>query len=45
MMGDGDDLGALRPLPSDGVWGDVWEWTASDFAPYSGFRPPEGALG
>ncbi|WP_316013307.1 ergothioneine biosynthesis protein EgtB [Roseobacter sp. HKCCA0434] len=39
-----DDL-ALRPLPGDGVWGDVWEWTASPFTPYPGFRPPEGALG
>ena len=45
LMGDGDDLGMLRPMPGAGVWGDVWEWTASDFAPYPGFRPPEGALG
>ncbi|AKO98212.1 hypothetical protein MALG_03066 [Marinovum algicola DG 898] len=45
LMGDGDDIGMLRPMPGAGVWGDVWEWTASDFAPYPGFRPPEGALG
>ncbi|WP_282091971.1 ergothioneine biosynthesis protein EgtB [Epibacterium ulvae] len=45
LMGDADNTGALRPLPGPGVWGDVWEWTASDFAPYPGFRPPEGALG
>ena len=45
LMGDADALGALRPLPGNGIWGDVWEWTASDFAPYPGFRPPEGALG
>ena len=45
LMGDADAIGALRPLPGPGVWGDVWEWTASDFAPYPGFRPPEGALG
>ncbi len=45
LMGDAEALGALRPLPGKGTWGDVWEWTASDFAPYPGFRPPEGALG
>lgn len=45
LMGDAHDLGALRPLPGDGIWGDVWEWTASDFAPYPGFRAPDGALG
>jgi ergothioneine biosynthesis protein EgtB len=39
------DSGALRPLPGGGVWGDVWEWTASPFTPYPGFRPPDGALG
>jgi len=45
LMGDAEALGALRPLPGPGIWGDVWEWTASDFAPYPGFRPPDGALG
>ncbi|WP_417524326.1 ergothioneine biosynthesis protein EgtB [Marinovum sp.] len=45
LMGDEDAIGMLRPMPGEGVWGDVWEWTASDFAPYPGFRPPEGALG
>ncbi len=45
LMGEAGDIGMLRPMPGQGIWGDVWEWTASDFAPYPGFRPPEGALG
>jgi len=39
------DDGKLRPMPGPAIWGDVWEWTASPFTPYPGFRPPEGALG
>jgi ergothioneine biosynthesis protein EgtB len=53
---DGNFLesGALHPLapreaPPEAVpaqmFGDVWEWTRSDYAPYPGFRPAEGAVG
>ena len=42
------DADVLRPTPAgdgDQLFGDLWEWTASAFSPYPGFRPAAGALG
>ncbi|HEX7047729.1 MAG TPA: ergothioneine biosynthesis protein EgtB [Gammaproteobacteria bacterium] len=45
------DGGLLHPAPredGDGklqVYGDVWEWTQSAYAPYPRYRPSAGAIG
>ncbi len=44
------ESGRLHPAPAGReplaqMFGDVWEWTQSAYAPYPGYRPPAGALG
>jgi ergothioneine biosynthesis protein EgtB len=44
------DDGVLHPAPAGGeglvqMIGDVWEWTASPYVAYPGFREPPGAIG
>lgn len=45
------ESGLLRPCAPDAsagllqMFGDVWEWTASPFVAYPGYRAPPGALG
>jgi ergothioneine biosynthesis protein EgtB len=46
------DAGRLRPLPAEAsghglkqIFGDVWEWTASAYLPYPGFKAAPGAVG
>jgi len=45
------DSGHLHPVPLGiapplaQMFGDVWEWTASPYVAYPGYRPPAGALG
>lgn len=51
VQGHFADDGALHPLPPQvgpGIlqaYGDVWEWTASPYVNYPGYRPVAGALG
>jgi ergothioneine biosynthesis protein EgtB len=54
LEGNFVESGALHPLPlrkapvrgaPAQLFGDVWEWTRSDYAPYPGYRPAEGAVG
>ena len=54
MTGNLLDSGRLLPAPADEgsqnqgqaqLFGDCWEWTASAYLAYPGFRPLEGSLG
>ena len=53
-QGNFQESGALHPLalredPANGVlaqaFGDVWEWTRSEYGPYPGYQPAAGAVG
>ncbi len=49
-VGNFRDSGYLRPLARGRrnglqLFGDVWEWTRSAYAPYPGYRAPAGAVG
>jgi ergothioneine biosynthesis protein EgtB len=44
------ETGRLHPAAAAGdgliqAFGDVWEWTASPYAPYPGFKPAAGLIG
>ncbi len=50
IAGNFVESGICHPRPASGPddrqwFGDVWEWTASAYSPYPGYRPLEGALG
>ncbi len=49
VSGNFVEAGYWQPIPATAgdhqFFGDNWEWTASSYAPYPGFRPLAGSLG
>jgi len=50
LQGNLRDSGRLHPAVANGegmqqLYGDLWEWTASPYTPYPGYRTPAGAIG
>jgi len=47
MTGNFVDAGVFHPAVSaaESLYGNVWEWTASSYGPYPGFKPFAGQLG
>ncbi|HLI20390.1 MAG TPA: SUMF1/EgtB/PvdO family nonheme iron enzyme, partial [Stellaceae bacterium] len=52
LTGNLMDRGLYHPAAASGddtplqqMIGDVWEWTASPYMPYPGYRPPDGTIG
>jgi formylglycine-generating enzyme required for sulfatase activity len=53
VRGNFRESGLLHPAAADGahpdrpaqLFGDAWEWTQSNYAPYPGFAPLKGSLG
>ncbi len=52
VEGNFSESGNLHPVPARPagvsaaqIYGDVWEWTRSQYAPYPGYSPSSGAIG